>query len=218
MIPGKGVGEKPAWAGAYVVLTALAALVAAVAIFLYISGRPPGNSSAEAGFARDMAVHHAQAVEMAFIAERRTEDEEVRTLASDIVLTQQAQIGQMQGWLSVWGLPQTGSEPQMAWMEHEMQPGDLMPGMATREEVATLSELEPDEMNAEFLRLMIEHHGAAIPMSDAVLAETDRPEVESFAGAVSSSQQKEIAIMQDMLRGMGEEPAPMQEAMPGMEM
>jgi hypothetical protein len=66
----------------------------------------------------------------------------MRLLASDISLTQQAQIGIMQGWLGVWGLPITGDEPAMAWMGH---PTDgLMPGMATPEEIDRLSELPSD--------------------------------------------------------------------------
>src|SRR3712207_5353493 len=63
----------------------------------------PSDSSPEAGFARDMMVHHAQAVEMAEILRDKSESEEMRTLAADIALTQQAQIGQMQGWLQEIG-------------------------------------------------------------------------------------------------------------------
>ena len=63
-----------------------------------------------------MMVHHAQAVEMAEIVRGKTESEDVGTLAPDIALTQQGQIGQMQGWLQVWGLSPTGSEPAMSWM------------------------------------------------------------------------------------------------------
>lgn len=47
------------------------------------------------------------------------------------MLTQQAQIGQMQGWLNVWGSPIASIEPAMAWME--MPTTDPMPGMATLE-------------------------------------------------------------------------------------
>ena len=101
-----------------------------LAVWLYLSGRPPGDGSAEAGFARDMMVHHAQAVGMAEIVRDKTESEDVRILATDIALTQQAQIGQMQGWLAVWGLPVAGTEPAMAWMGHPTE--GRMPGMATR--------------------------------------------------------------------------------------
>jgi len=58
-----------------------------------------------------MIVHHAQAVQMAEIVRDKTESDDMRLLASDISLTQQAQVDIMQGWLAVWGLPITGSEP-----------------------------------------------------------------------------------------------------------
>ncbi|MEU2430030.1 DUF305 domain-containing protein [Streptomyces sp. NPDC007861] len=77
----------------------------------------PVADSAEAGFARDMAVHHQQAVEMSFIVRDRTQDEEVRRLAYDIANTQANQRGMLLGWLDLWGLPKvvSGAEP-MAWM------------------------------------------------------------------------------------------------------
>ncbi len=114
---------------AYALLLIVAVLVAVASLYLLATSQPPGEGSAEAGFARDMMVHHAQAVEMAEIVRDKTQNEEIWTLASDIALTQQAQIGIMQGWLGVWGLPTTGEEPAMAWMGHPME--GLMPGMAT---------------------------------------------------------------------------------------
>jgi hypothetical protein len=53
----------------------------------------PSDTSAEVGFARDMSVHHGQAVEMAFIIRDRTDDPDIRLLAYDIINTQRAQIG-----------------------------------------------------------------------------------------------------------------------------
>ena len=176
--------------------------------------RAPGNDSAEAGFARDMMVHHAQAVEMAEIVRAKTESNEIRILASDTALTQQAQIGQMQGWLGVWGLPITGTEPAMAWMGHPTQ--GRMPGMATPEDVNRLRNAPSEEADAMFLRLMIPHHQAAVPMAEAILKETDRPEVERLASAIVASQRTEIATMRDMLKDMGEE-APAEEPPDGMD-
>ena len=40
----------------------------------------PGDTSPEAGFARDMSAHHAQAVELGMIAYQKGTDPEVRTL------------------------------------------------------------------------------------------------------------------------------------------
>ncbi len=95
-------------------LAVVSVLAAGVALALLLASQPPGNDSAEAGFARDMMVHHAQAVQMAEIIRDKTKSDSMRLLASDISLTQQGQVGIMQGWLGAWGLPMTGSEPAMA--------------------------------------------------------------------------------------------------------
>jgi uncharacterized protein (DUF305 family) len=178
------------------VLALLAAALAGATAVLLVS-RPPGDDSAEAGFARDMMVHHAQAVQMAEIVRDRTNSDTMRLLASDIALTQQAQIGIMQGWLQAWGLPMTATEPAMAWMGHPMD--GPMPGMATPEEIDRLSEVPPDVADVLFLRLMIRHHQAAIPMAEALLKRSDRPEVRALAQSVEVSQRAEIETMKAML-------------------
>ena len=55
-----------------VTLGVLFGFLAVGAILLFLVGRTttPTDTSPEAGFARDMATHHAQAVEMAFITRR----------------------------------------------------------------------------------------------------------------------------------------------------
>jgi uncharacterized protein (DUF305 family) len=198
--PAERPQEPPRAAGAGFLLPALALAALALfglALWLYLSQRPPGDDSAEAGFARDMIVHHAQAVEMSGIVLDRTNDERIRTLANDIALTQQGQIGQMQGWLDVWGLPPTGSEPAMTWMGHPHE--GLMPGMATAEELNEMRAAPPEEAEEMFLRLMIEHHEAAIPMTEAVLERSDTEAVTNLADAIASSQTSEVRVMQDLL-------------------
>ena len=175
-------------------------LAAGVALALLFASQPPSNDSAEAGFARDMIVHHAQAVQMAEIVRDKTKSDSMRLLASDISLTQQAQIGIMQGWLGAWVLPLTGSEPAMAWMGHPTE--GLMPGMATPEEIDRLYTLPPDRADVLFLRLMIAHHEAAIPMAQAVLKRTDEPEVSQLATSIITSQKAEIENMKGMVEKM----------------
>ncbi len=109
------------WAAGTAVLLAL--LFAAAATVAAASGDPdpadrtPALHSADAGFARDMAVHHQQAVEMSFVVRDRTQDEAVRSLAYDIANTQANQRGMLLGWLDLWGLPKVvAGEPPMAWM------------------------------------------------------------------------------------------------------
>ncbi len=206
--------EKPSGAPTLLITVLGGAVVVlfGLSVWLWLSAREPGNDSAEAGFARDMIVHHSQAVEMAEIVRDRTENDRIKTLATDISLTQQAQIGQMQGWLNLWGLPVTGTEPAMAWMD--MPTEERMPGMASQGEIDRLRNLPADEADRLFLRLMIPHHEAAIPMANAVLERTNNPAVERFAEAVIASQTAEIKAMRDMLRQMGEQPPPEKDGMP----
>ncbi len=109
-----------------------AALIAAVAVVLLLVGgtlglalsgtlgndasASPDNASVDAGFARDMIVHHDQGVLMAHYAEQNTDDQEISVTAYDIGYTQTDQLGQMQGWLSLWDLPEFGDGTHMGWM------------------------------------------------------------------------------------------------------
>ncbi len=178
------------------------AVALAVAVALFIAGRQsadasfPGDNSAEVGFARDMAIHHSQAIEMSLFVLRKPVDETIRTMAVDITLTQQAQIGQMHGWLAVWDLPIASSNPPMQWAGH---PGGHMKGMATREQLNALEDSSPPETEKQFLRLMISHHQGGAEMAQAILNRSDVPEVRQLAQAIFNSQAAEIKVMQQML-------------------
>jgi uncharacterized protein (DUF305 family) len=176
-----------------------AVVVLAVALLVWrTAGRLPADDSLEAGFARDMMIHHDQAVAMALLIRDRTADPAVKTLATDILLTQENQIGQMLGWLNVWGLPATSAEPPMAWMGHPVS--GRMPGMATPEELAHLEHLSGNAADTEFLRLMIRHHQGGIPMAEEAIARSGNDQVRALATAIVAAQQSEITAMEDLLR------------------
>lgn len=188
-----------------------------VAVLAFAAGRlstpmeqTPSTDSAAAGFARDMQVHHAQAVEMAMIVRDRTTDPAVRLLAYDIALSQQHQIGQMYGWLNSWGLPQAGSAAPMAWMAAgagtTMSGGDmgtagdpLMTGMASREDMARLAELTGRDAEVLFLRLMTTHHLGGVDMAQAILDRPAPAEVHLLAQAMVDAQNADIAAMATLL-------------------
>jgi uncharacterized protein (DUF305 family) len=176
----------------------------------------PGADSVAVGFSRDMSTHHLQGVEMANLALERSADPEIRQLAFDISSTQTNQVGRMQGWLSLWGVPPTGGEV-MAWMAgddgghggHAMaSAGGLMPGMATEAELAELRELSGDAFDRQFLRLMIRHHQGGLEMArhTAVRAEVDV--VARLAGTMADTQSAETGTMTDMLAARGGSPLP----------
>ncbi len=184
----------------------------------------PGDDSIEAGFARDMSNHHAQAVAMAEAIRDRTEDPGLRLLATDIALGQQNQIGRMTGWLDEWSLSIGTTNQQMAWMSGDVDemdgmdmgtnasmPGSihldpdtgLMPGMATRPQVTALRDLPVADAEVSFLHLMISHHLGGVEMAEAALGLTDHPSVIRLASSMVASQQAEIAVMTEMLAKRG---------------
>jgi uncharacterized protein (DUF305 family) len=187
----------------------------AVALGIGDDGGPavPTADSVDAGFSRDMAVHHLQGVEMANLALERSEDPEVRQLAFDISSTQTNQAGRMQGWLSLWGVPPSGGEP-MAWMTgdaghgHAMTTAGLMPGMATEEELAELRSLSGTDFDVEFLRLMIRHHQGGKDMADHAAANATQPAVRTLARTISETQTAEVTTMTNMLAARGGTPLP----------
>ncbi len=176
----------------------------------------PGADSVDAGFARDMSRHHLQGVEMANVALDRSEDPEIRPLAFDISSIQTNQAGRMEGWLSLWDLPQSGGEV-MAWMSGDgghaghsmdMSEGTLMPGMATEEELAGLRELSGTAFDVEFLRLMIRHHQGGKEMAEYATEHADVPAVADLAETIVESQSAETELMAGMLADRGGTPLP----------
>jgi uncharacterized protein (DUF305 family) len=177
-------------------LLAVGLLAALAALWL---GRPPSEGSAEVRFVRDMIAHHEQAIEMALPIRDRTADEALRAFATDIILTQQGQIGRMSGWLELWGLPFAGVEAPMDGM------GQMM-GMAAQEDVNALATLPLPEAEVRFLQLMTTHHEGALFMAEDVLAARPTPEVARLAEAVLRGQEGEIGLMREMLAMRGAEP------------
>ena len=209
--------------GRIAVLVAASVALVVVAVVAFSVGRlstladaPPTDTSVEAGFARDMQVHHQQGVELAMIVRDASDDPDVRLLAYDIATTQAQQSGQLYGWLRSWGLSQAGTEPSMTWMTrpaadgtaaHDMHdadaeahaPGAPMPGLATPDQVAALRAATGVDSERRFLELMIAHHRGAIEMADAALARSSNDVMVPFARSIVQSQEAEIALMEDLL-------------------
>jgi uncharacterized protein (DUF305 family) len=213
---------------ALVVAAAVAIVLVAVAAFsigrLSTLAEPtPTDTSAEAGFARDMQVHHQQGVELAMIIRDLTDDPDVRLLGYDIATTQAQQAGQMYGWLAEWDLSQAGSEPSMTWMTRPAEPGaghathadddshathvpgEPMPGLATPEQIDELEGVEGRAAEVMFLELMIAHHKGAVEMADAALERSTNDVVVDLSTSIVASQQAEIDLMNDMLVERGAE-------------
>jgi uncharacterized protein (DUF305 family) len=179
-------------------------IFALVVLFVLTNNNPfavTTTASPEVGFARDMIVHHAQAVVLALILYDHTHNAELHTIALDIILSQQNQIGQMQGWLYLWNLPMSGPDLPMAWMNAPTE--GLMPGMATDEQIAALRTATGTNLDRMFIQLMIPHHQSAIHMAQTILDKTSIPAVRNLARSMMESQTGEIKILQSILDQLG---------------
>ncbi len=195
---------------------AAAAVLVAVGALTYAVAEDGGSSvtpsadSADAGFARDMAVHHQQAVEMSFIVRDRTDDEDVRLLAYDIAQTQANQRGMLLGWLDLWGLPKVSSDPPMTWMGMGDMPsagdGSLMPGMATRAELKKLESLDGRQAEVLYLQLMTDHHKGGVHMAEGCVDKCTVGVEKQLAQGMVDAQQSEIDLMKEMQAERGAKP------------
>ncbi|SBW19205.1 hypothetical protein FDG2_1037 [Candidatus Protofrankia californiensis] len=180
-----------------------------------------------------MSAHHAQAVQMAMVEFRGGADTTQRSVAQDIALTQQREIGIMSAWLTRWRLPQVSTEPPMRWMHgsghgshgaetgHDAAhsgstdgtaagvPPDLsrMPGMATDTELTQLSRAQGRDLDLLFLTLMIRHHRGGITMAQQSAARAQESDVRALARAMVINQAVEIDQMQADLHALGAPPA-----------
>ncbi|MEI4271994.1 DUF305 domain-containing protein [Klenkia sp. LSe6-5] len=213
--PEQRPGRRALVAGLVAVIAAgLLVIGGALAVGLGI-GRTdtPTADSVDAGFSLDMSVHHLQAVEMANLAPGRTTDPEVLSLAFDISQTQLNQVGRMQGWLTLWGLPTTGAHT-MAWMEgsdhhHDHDDdGRLMPGMATEEELTQLRGARGQDFDVLFLQLMIRHHQGGLEMAEQGEARASEAVVRGLARSIAETQTAEAMTMAAMLAARGGSPLP----------
>ena len=214
-------GNPRRWFIVVVALVLIAGLAFAVGRFSTFGAQAaasaPGTNSPEAGFSRDMQVHHAQAIEMAMDIYRKTEDDELRVLSYDIATGQAGQRGEMFDWLVKWRLPQSGG-PMMQWMDaseaghaHGGSSAEPMTdeeahaamGMASASEIAALKAATGQEADCQFLTLMIRHHEGAIPMAEALLDLGSDPRALEVATAIKNGQTAEIAAMQSIQTRLG---------------
>jgi uncharacterized protein (DUF305 family) len=151
-------------------------------------GGSAGSASAsgngvDRAFATAMIPHHRSAVEMAQVAERRTNRSEIRQLADDIITTQNAEIEQLTALDQ--HLKNAGVAPgDLGVAKHEMGMDD---------DASMLEDAKP--FDREFIDMMIAHHQAAIRMARAELENGRNRELKALAEAIVDAQAKEIDEM-----------------------
>ncbi len=183
----------------------------------------PPRSHADVEFMQGMIMHHSQAVEMTALIASHTENKDLRSLGARISSSQSDEIKFMQRWLAARGEPVSMpmKEPMQGPMMGAMsgmpdrdmsshtsrQPGALMPGMLTPEQMEALRKAKGADFDRLFLTGMIQHHNGALTMVkdlfDTAGAGQDA-DVFNFATDADNTQRAEIRIMQTMLENLFE--------------
>jgi uncharacterized protein (DUF305 family) len=149
------------------------------------------NAAAQAfdlQFLDTMIAHHQGAVEMAKVAEMKTQNAELKTFAAKIVADQAGEIGEMKRWREQWfaGRP-SAVNMEMAGM------ADSMRGM----DMTKMSQATGAAFDLEFVNQMLPHHEGALVMAREALAKADHAEIKTLANQIISSQEAEIKQMQN---------------------
>lgn len=213
MLPAEASGGRPK--RLWIVFVAVTLLTAAAFFAIgRLSAEPRAvpDAGPDAGFARDMQAHHAQAVEMALLIRDKSGNEEIRAIAYDIATSQQHQSGQMFAWLQDWGLSPSGPTAPMAWMQagggthqggattHTGQDTSegTMEGMATPDQMQALRGAAGSEADRLFVDLMIRHHQGGVAMARAAVELADTARVKGFAARILEAQTAEITALQEL--------------------
>jgi uncharacterized protein (DUF305 family) len=202
------------------VLLAVLLLGAALGMFLTGGSAQPKGGAVDVGFAQDMSVHHRQAVLMAGLARDRSTDPAIRLIAFDIETNQLQQIGQMQGWLSLWNaaplptgrymtwMADTPSMPGMAGMAHGTPGVATMPGMASAADLQRLQASSGGPFDVLFLQLMLRHHQGGTPMAQYAAAHAESVQVRNLAEKIVVSQGAESDYLAQLIVQRGAQPLP----------
>jgi len=176
-------------------------LVAAVA-FLAIVGTivvqqrtgVPSEDSVDVGFLQDMIAHHGQAVQLGTIASQTAADPTVARFGLEAVTSQQYEVGYMTALLEDWGLGTNDASDDreaMAWMGMGMSVGS-MPGMASADQLEAFRTMTGDQTDAEFLRLMSDHHRGGFTMARTAADKAADPRVRALATRIANNQGAEL--------------------------
>ena len=198
-------------------LLAVLLLGAALGIFLTGGSAQLKGGAVDVGFAQDMSVHHRQAVLMAGQARDRSTDPAIRLIAFDIETNQLQQIGQMQGWLSLWNAAPLPNGRYMTWMaDTSSMPGmahgppglPTMPGMASAADLQRLQASSGGPFDVLFLQLMLRHHQGGTPMAQYAAQHAESAQVRNLAEKIVVSQGAESDYLAQLIAQHGAQPLP----------
>jgi uncharacterized protein (DUF305 family) len=157
----------------------------------------PTGEAADVMFLQMMYPHHAQATEMAALAEGRTDNQAVLDLAAQIEQAQGPEMEEMAQLLESLGEPAPSAD--MSAMEGMDHGSGSMSGMMGEEDMATLEAASGREFDQMWLSMMIEHHTGAVEMARTELENGADPQVKQLATEIIEGQEAEITTMTELV-------------------
>ena len=174
-----------------------AALLVGLLAFGYRWGYSNGGeefNKIDVGYLQDMRVHHEQAVTMAMLYLESAADTDplLREIAREILVDQSIDNGRMIQLLRVFGKPEANeTDIGMDWMGMPTQL-EMMPGMATDNDLRTLASAAGATADNLFIDLMVAHHEGGIHMAEYAVTNASNDEVIKMAKGTVAAQQSEI--------------------------
>ncbi len=143
-------------------------------------------------FVQMMVAHNAPAAQMLRLAQERTGDKQLKTLAAAIEVTQADEVKSMLTWLGNWEQPTVAPTMAEAHSEHAGMP-------ATGEtEIAALRAAGDSAFDKTFLNLFIGHQHQAVEFALMEIRGGASPAALQLAHRVDQSRRAQIEIMLKM--------------------
>ncbi|HEY6532850.1 MAG TPA: DUF305 domain-containing protein [Acidimicrobiales bacterium] len=193
--------RRPVPWGPIGLFVALAFLAGAVGFVVGSRGSDTPTSAVDEGFLLDMSEHHDQAVTMAIHELANGQDPTARDFATEVLLSQRQELGQMARMLAERGVGRPDRDPDrpaMGWMGMSATVA-TMPGMASDADLERLRTAEGLEADVLFLTLMQAHHEGGIHMAEEAAANAEDPAVRELALRIARVQASEVAEYQVLL-------------------
>jgi uncharacterized protein (DUF305 family) len=149
------------------------------------AGSPLDESTTrfEVRYLQETIDHYTMAIEMAELAVDKAVNDDIRSLAQNIVETQTEERARMQSWLKDWyGFDY---EPEMSIGEDRM--------------VKEMSVLRGSEFEIEFMQQMTMHHMAGINDATSCTARAGHAELVDLCNNIASTQMREAEQMKEWL-------------------
>jgi uncharacterized protein (DUF305 family) len=161
-----------------------------------------GNSIMDAHFIEQMIPHHEDAITMANLALERSNREEIRELAHNIIDSQSKEIGQMRDWYKDWYSRELPEGDEVMNIHGMGKGGRMHMGMMGSD--TDMERLEgANDFDKAFIEEMIPHHQMAVMMASMLKNGTARPEMRQLADDIISAQTKEIEEMRGWYKSWG---------------